>query len=571
MVPTCDDRGYWLRSGDGGVFSFGDAAFYGSMGGKQPHSLEDPIVGMVHTPDCKGYWLVAADGGVFTFGDAGYFGSAGGRQLSQPVVGMATMPDGRGYRLVAADGGVFSFGDAGFYGSAIGALIDSPVAGLETTPDGKGYYEVTSDGSVLSFGDARFAGALSGTSLNAPVVAMATTRDARGYWLAAADGGVFAFGDASFHGSTPLSSSDPLADFRATVDGRGYYLVTANGTVTASGDAKAAGSMTARSAQGLSVAWTARGSGYWFTGSDGGVFSFGDARFYGSLGGSPSLAAAREGSPITLPQGRVVSAADPLRVDVIGDSVMYDEEPALAAALAATGTAKVVTNYSFGGWGLTSDPTWRMGFFSSIIAADHPDLVVGTWSWDTPAAQSDPAGYANLVDQALALLLAPGNGVSGVIFFEFPKSGSNPAQSDAVKRITAARTQETGRTAWNSVVNGLVTQWPGKVMFLPLDSSLEVNGHYSAWLPEFAGNWVRARKMDNAHVCPLGAADYAAQIVAEMAPVFHLPPPEPGWFSGSWTGDPRYNDPPGTCASDSPTQAYLWSLAPNAPLTSQYS
>ena len=37
-----------------------------------------PIVGMAATPDGHGYWLVAADGGVFTFGDAAFYGSTGG-------------------------------------------------------------------------------------------------------------------------------------------------------------------------------------------------------------------------------------------------------------------------------------------------------------------------------------------------------------------------------------------------------------------------------------------------------------------------------------------------------------
>ena len=40
--------------------------------------LNRPVVGMAATPDGKGYWLVAADGGVFTFGDAGFYGSTGG-------------------------------------------------------------------------------------------------------------------------------------------------------------------------------------------------------------------------------------------------------------------------------------------------------------------------------------------------------------------------------------------------------------------------------------------------------------------------------------------------------------
>ena len=78
--------GYWLVASDGGVFSFGDAQFYGSMGGT---ALNKPVVGMASTPDGNGYYSVASDGGVFTFGDARFLGSMGGTHINQPVVGMA--------------------------------------------------------------------------------------------------------------------------------------------------------------------------------------------------------------------------------------------------------------------------------------------------------------------------------------------------------------------------------------------------------------------------------------------------------------------------------------------------
>ena len=93
------------------------------MGGT---ALDAPVVGMAATPDGKGYWLVAADGGVFAFGDAGFYGSMGAKPLNQPVVGMAATPDGKGYWLVAADGGIFAFGDAAFYGSMGGEPLDKP-------------------------------------------------------------------------------------------------------------------------------------------------------------------------------------------------------------------------------------------------------------------------------------------------------------------------------------------------------------------------------------------------------------------------------------------------------------
>jgi hypothetical protein len=84
--PPPSSTGYREVASDGGIFAFGDAGFFGSMGGKP---LDKPVVGMAATPDGMGYWEVASDGGIFAFGDAGFFGSMGGKPLDKPVVGMA--------------------------------------------------------------------------------------------------------------------------------------------------------------------------------------------------------------------------------------------------------------------------------------------------------------------------------------------------------------------------------------------------------------------------------------------------------------------------------------------------
>jgi hypothetical protein len=235
--------GYWLVASDGGVFTFGNASYYGSTGAI---SLNKPIVAMAATPDGQGYWLAASDGGVFPYGDAVFYGSTGGLRLKNPIVAIAASPDGRGYWLVASDGGVFSFGDAAFHGSAGGMSLKRPIVAMAATPDGRGYWLVASDGGVFTYGDATFYGSTGWRALNKPVVTMTATPDGRGYWLVASDGGVFTYGDATFYGSTGgMDLNKPIVTMAATPDGRGYWLVA----------------------------------------SDGGVFTYGAAGFNGSTGG----------------------------------------------------------------------------------------------------------------------------------------------------------------------------------------------------------------------------------------------------------------------------------------------
>lgn len=85
--------------------------------------LAKPIVGMACTPNGDGYWMVGADGGVFNFGKAVLYGSMGNIPLNSPIVGIVATPSrwwgrgGKGYWLYAADGGIFCFGDAKYHGS----------------------------------------------------------------------------------------------------------------------------------------------------------------------------------------------------------------------------------------------------------------------------------------------------------------------------------------------------------------------------------------------------------------------------------------------------------------------
>ena len=194
-------RGYRIVTTAGRVTGLGDPCQTSAFEGEVTGSLAQPVVGAAATPSGAGYWLVASDGGIFSFGDAAFHGSTGAIVLNKPIVGMAPTPSGNGYWLVASDGGIFSFGDAAFQGSTGGIVLNKPIVGMAPTPSGNGYWLVASDGGIFSFGDAAFAGSTGGIRLASPIVGMTASTDGGGYVLVGADGGIFNFGDAPFFGS----------------------------------------------------------------------------------------------------------------------------------------------------------------------------------------------------------------------------------------------------------------------------------------------------------------------------------------------------------------------------------
>jgi SpoIID/LytB domain protein len=237
--PSGGVGGYWINAQDGGIFSFGNAAFYGSTGNIV---LNKPVVGMAATSDDGGYWEVASDGGIFSFGDAVFHGSTGSLVLNKPVVGMATTPDGGGYWLVASDGGIFSFGDAVFYGSTGSLALNKPIVGMVPTHDGGGYWLIASDGGLFAFGDAAFHGSLGSTPPPTPIVGVAPSSDGGGYWMLEANGTVHAFGDAPVVTPGADSPAVALADSPMTamtpdVTGQGFVAVDQSGQAFSFGDA----------------------------------------------------------------------------------------------------------------------------------------------------------------------------------------------------------------------------------------------------------------------------------------------------------------------------------------------
>ena len=262
FVPS--PRGYWLVGSDGGIFSFGQAQFYGSTGSLH---LQRPVVGIVPTADHGGYWLDASDGGVFSYGDTQFYGSIPGvglhpagsgqpNSLNAPIVGMVPSIDDGGYFMVASDGGVFAFGDAHFAGSCpgIGGCSGSAVAVM---PDasGNGYWLVTSTGNIYTFGDAPYFGAPG----HGTVTSAVPTPDGQGYLVLLSDGEVYHYGDAPSDGTPPatdFNAFDPASSVFSTSDGAGYWVSSALGAIYNFGDAPNDGGMSETHLNGPIIAAT---------------------------------------------------------------------------------------------------------------------------------------------------------------------------------------------------------------------------------------------------------------------------------------------------------------------------
>ena len=101
---------------DTDVFELDETALAVLSGQRPIIASNQPPVAFFATRSGKGYYIVAADGGVFSFGDAEFHGSLGGKKLNAPIVDGALSQAGSGYYLVGADGGVFAFGDAEYLG-----------------------------------------------------------------------------------------------------------------------------------------------------------------------------------------------------------------------------------------------------------------------------------------------------------------------------------------------------------------------------------------------------------------------------------------------------------------------
>jgi peptidoglycan/LPS O-acetylase OafA/YrhL len=293
-----------------------------------------------------------------------------------------------------------------------------------------------------------------------------------------------------------------------------------------------------------------------------GVLATGTIVLLGTVTGpAASTAAVSTPAPAATPASNVPldiplpTTADPTRAWIFGDSVMQDSSLGIIAALEATGEVSLAVNSTFPGWGVTTLHSWP-SWVSSNLAQYHPQIAIGSWSWDDPEAESDPVAYRALLTSFVRAMLAPADGVDVVVLVQFPQAGPDTSITDPAVRQQTWVKQTRAQDAWNAIARQVVTAFPGHALYLTTEQLFAPDGRFLTWMKTPQGKWVRARKLDNTHMCPYGAAQFGALITADLTPYLHLPALKPGWEYGSWTRDPRYNDPPGACPDDQPPPGY---------------
>jgi peptidoglycan/LPS O-acetylase OafA/YrhL len=227
----------------------------------------------------------------------------------------------------------------------------------------------------------------------------------------------------------------------------------------------------------------------------------------------------------TLPPATTSTLLAPThRVLMLGDSIAFDEWPAVASALYAGQIA--ISGYVSPGAGLLDTKYDSTTFIDKAVVDFQPDLVLYQGSlWDFGTVEEQRAAYERFVGVVL------GQGAR-LALITIP-----PIRADQQDEQLSTLTQ---------VMNDVAAEHPGQVFVLDTD---EIWG--PLFIQDVNGDKVPERKPDGVHFCPSGAAMYAIWLMDELQKRFtdFVPVPPALWATGAWVDDPRYKQPAGICAA----------------------
>jgi hypothetical protein len=252
----------------------------------------------------------------------------------------------------------------------------------------------------------------------------------------------------------------------------------------------------------------------------------------------PSAAAAPTSStsttipPVSLPPTPESAAAfappvlaAPTKVLLFGDSLAYDESPAIVAAFNAAGLD--VVDEAAPGVGLLNQNGDGLAFFTERVDAHQPNLVVYQMSlWDTGTLLEQIDAYQRFSDYVTQ------RGASLVLVT--PPVVSEQQYVPTIDQL-------------GQVAREIALRHPTSVRVLDIDEALG-----SVFVSDSDGDGVPERKPDGVHFCPSGAAKVAAWLSDRLTTVADgvQVAPTDAWAAGEWTLDERY--PPEMCPLNAP-------------------
>lgn len=272
---TCNysfGQGYVLTAKDGGAFTFGDAAYAGSLPALGVNSTSMVSSTPYLYNGQMGYCMLQANGWVYCFapGNNDQLVNAGGAQFSMPCAAVAITPtqNDQGYWAVDACGDVYSGGSGANYFGGLNSnglgLGATNVTGIVSYIgyNAQGYCIMTnspqnnantnmwtyclgsndwnpSTQTVTGLG-------VGGVQYTAPQgcngLAMSNNNDFdgsldEGYWILDSCGHVYTVGTAQYYGGVPTSEAHPTVSIGSTPDGAGYWVTGTDGGTEGLGDA----------------------------------------------------------------------------------------------------------------------------------------------------------------------------------------------------------------------------------------------------------------------------------------------------------------------------------------------
>ena len=218
-----------------------------------------------------------------------------------------------------------------------------------------------------------------------------------------------------------------------------------------------------------------------------------------------------------------------------GNSILYDAEPAIEAAL---GPAVRFDHHTLPSFGFTTYArNWRSVLGRDVLRDDPAVVVMLMGNADFGLAEQHADQYRRLLVDAVSLLTAHGAKVLWLGLPPLPPSAAN----------------EVGRRTVNALYAELPDRFPGQVRYVSTDDVLGIAGVWAWALPDDPKDPIRKVQPNGTpdeHVCPEGGVRVAEVVRDELTALeVPLPPAPVGWSAGRWRRDGRYDDPKGACTT----------------------